>query len=297
MELSDIYIYALKELRGFDNEAIEIAIELAKNDIVETIDEFVDFLNFNIEDQKFPQISQTYDIKIIKNAVECARKNQHLIHRVNDDDTLYPKKLKLVHIDNVRALFYKGNLKNINHKTIMITGSPTSTNEAKLAAKYFGKLFATEGYNILTTYSGQCEQSAFAGCSDASGISIIFVQHNIDKLSAKVMKAIQSDLEEEHATIVSACNTSNDVIPLDSFYRCLANLLDCLIIPQLSFGDKIMQLVQMCIDMNKPVYLIKYKKAHVNEYDCAEALQFLGANFLTSNTALKRVQATIGNAK
>lgn len=58
MQLSEIYIYALKELKDFDEEAIEKAILLAKNDVVETVEEFIDFINFNIEDKKFPQITQ-----------------------------------------------------------------------------------------------------------------------------------------------------------------------------------------------------------------------------------------------
>jgi len=54
MKLNDIYISALKELNGFDEDAIEKAILLAKNDVVETVEEFIDFVNFNIEEKKFP---------------------------------------------------------------------------------------------------------------------------------------------------------------------------------------------------------------------------------------------------
>ena len=46
MKLSDIYIYALKELKDFDKETIEKAILLAKSDVVETIEEFTGSLIF-----------------------------------------------------------------------------------------------------------------------------------------------------------------------------------------------------------------------------------------------------------
>ena len=45
MQLSEIYIYALEELKDFDEEAIEKAILLAKKDVVETVEEFIDFIN------------------------------------------------------------------------------------------------------------------------------------------------------------------------------------------------------------------------------------------------------------
>ncbi len=80
MQLNDIYIHALKELKGFNDEDIEKAIALAKNDVVETVEEFVDFINFNIEEKKFPNITHPFDINIIKKAVEKAQKKPKSNH-------------------------------------------------------------------------------------------------------------------------------------------------------------------------------------------------------------------------
>lgn len=74
--LNDIYINALRCLKGFDENAIEEAISLAQNDVVETIEEFIDFINFNIEERKFPQILKPFDEQIIKDAIEKVKRNE-----------------------------------------------------------------------------------------------------------------------------------------------------------------------------------------------------------------------------
>ena len=300
MELSETYIYALKQLPGFDNDTVGLAIELAKNDIVETVDEFIDFVNFNIEDKKFPHLFRPFDVKVLKRAVECAKKSLQLVHCVSVTEANYPRKIKQA--DNCAVpLFYKGKLSILDRKTIMITGSHSVSNDAKLVAKYFGKLFAKNGYNILSNYSGECGQSAFSGCEEVSGLSTIFIRRDLEKLSVKAKNATQNGVEDGRTTLVSVCGTTmstgNDSFPLETYYRCLIAVMDCLIVPQLSFSDKIMQLVQMCIYANKPVFLIKYKKEYRTEYDCDDALEYLGAKFITSNTALKKVQAVIGAAR
>ena len=105
MQLSEIYIYALKELKDFDEEAIEKAILLAKNDVVETVEEFIDFINFNIEDKKFPQITQPIDVRVIRNAVDKAKKNKgHTVHYVSIATGGYPEKILHANIGIISPL-------------------------------------------------------------------------------------------------------------------------------------------------------------------------------------------------
>ena len=84
MQLSDIYIYALKELHGFGEEYIAKAIELANNDVVETEAELINFINFNIEEKKYPRITQPYEEKTIREAIEKARKSEgKIVHHID----------------------------------------------------------------------------------------------------------------------------------------------------------------------------------------------------------------------
>ena len=299
MQLSEIYIYALKELKDFDEEAIEKAILLAKNDVVENVEEFIDFINFNIEDKKFPKITQPIDVRLIKKAVEKAKKKRgHIIHYVSITTGGYPEKILQSNIGSFSPLWYKGSLEILEHKTIMITGSSSITNNAKLASKYFGKLFAANGYNILTSLAEGCEQSSILGCIEASGISTFLLPHSIEQLSAKEKKVIQRELETGRSTLISTCNLlqANKASILNT-YRYVTAIADCLIVPQLSSNDTVIFLVRDFLAANKPVFLIKYKTGNGAEYDCANYLTRLGVKFLSSNTALKQIIDVIGESE
>lgn len=298
MQLNDIYIYALKELKGFDEKAIESAIILSRNDVVESVEEFVDFVNFNIEERKFPQIAKPFDERVIRKAVDKAKKKEgEIVHYVSIATGGYPQKLLQSQICPLSALSYKGNIKNTERKTIMITGSSLITNNAKLASKYFGKIFAANGYNILTSFSEGCEQSSILGCVEASGISTFFLPHNIEHLSIKEKRVIPGELEAGRSALISASNlrkANDDTI--EDTYRYLMAISDCIIVPQLSSHDHVMQLIRKFLAANKPVYFIKYKTGGAAEYDCSNILTPLGAKYITSNTALKQIKDAIGEA-
>lgn len=299
MQLSDIYINALKELDGFDEEAVEKAILLAKNDVVETIEEFIDFINFNIEEKKIPHITQPFNSDIIRKVVEKVRKNEgQIVHCVSVTAGSYPQKLLQSQIRILSPLYYKGSLKNLARKTIMITGSSSISNNAKLASKYFGKLFAANSYNILTSFAEGCEQYSILGCIEASGFSTFFMPHSIEHLSTKEKEIIQGELEAGRSTLISACNISRaNESTIEDTYRYLTAVCDCLIVPQLSSNDIVIQFVRNYLALNKPVFFIKYRTGDGTEYDCTHALTPLGVKYISSNTALKQIRETIGEAE
>ena len=300
MQLNDIFIYALKELKGFDKKNIEIAIMLSKNDVVETVEEFIDFVNFNIEERQFPQIEKPFDTRVIRKAVDKARMNEgQIMHYVSIATGGYPQKLlqSQSQIGTLSALSYMGNIKNLDRKTIMITGSSSITNNAKLASKYFGKLFAASGYNILTSFAVGCEQNSVLGCIEASGISTFFLPHSIEYLSAREKEIIQGELESGHSTLISACDLpkANDDSVKDT-YRYITAIADCIIVPQLSSNDHVMRLIRNFLANNKPVYFIQYKTSGAAEYDCFNILTPLGVKCISSDTALKQIEDAIGEA-
>lgn len=299
MQLNDIYINALKELDGFDEEAVEIALLLAKNDVVETVEEFIDFVNFNIEEKKFPQITQPFDKTIIKKVVDKVKKNEaNIVHYVDVASGGYPQKLLQSQIGILSPLSYKGNLMNIARKTIMITGSPSITNNAKFASKYFGKIFAANGFNILTSFAEGCEQCSIMGCIETHGFSTFFLPHNIERLSAKENKIIRGELEAGRSTLISACKLSKaNNSTIEDTYRYLTAICDCLIVPQLSSDDFVLPFVRNCLAINKPVFFIKYKTGNGIEYDCAHTLTPLGVKYISGNNALIQIKETIGEAE
>ena len=73
-------------------------------------------------------------------------------------------------------------------------------------------------------------------------------------------------------------------------------LADCIIIPQIRNADYIFDCVKKYNKSNTPIFLVKYKTTFNKEYDCIKILESLGMMYLTSNTVLKQVKDSIGEA-
>ena len=293
--LKNIYINALKGLKGFDESAIEKAISLAQNDVVETVEEFIDFINFNIEEKKFPQIIKPFEERIIKETVDKVKHSaESMSLYVSTKSDAYPLKLLNSNIEPLSPLSYKGNLKNVDRKTIMITGSSSITKNAKMASKYFGRFFARSGYNILTSFDDGCEQNSILGCLEAFGSSTFFLHHDIDSLSEKEKNVIENELSTGHAALLSIFNSSYaNINRIEETYSYIAAITDCLIVPQLSYSDEVMDLVMKCLKANKPVFFIKYKNGKGEEYNCSNLIRRI--KYLSSDTTF-HVKAAIGEA-
>lgn len=296
MNLSDIYICALRKLDGFNSDNILRAIELANNDVVETLDDFIDFINFNIEDNRFANITQPFKEELIKKTVEKVLKNKDdLVHYVCPTDSSFSKKMP---IEQTPSLWkYKGNLENLKRKTILVTGSPTVSDNARLASEYIGRIMALEGYNILSTFSNECEQKAIMGCKDAKGVSTFFLPHSIEHLTSKEIDVIQNELDSERSLIISAYdNTLPNILTIENAYNNTMALADCMVIPQISDSDNIIGFVKKYLESDKPVFLVKYKTKKIKEYDCIKALESLGVMYVSSKTVYKQIKDTIGEA-
>lgn len=298
MNLSDEFIYALKQLDGFNKSNILTAIELANHDVVETIADFVDFINFNIEDNRFSDITKPFKAETIKKAVgKAIREKDNIVHYLNTADGWFPKELPEEKKGKTSLLKYKGNLEILYRKSILITGSHIVTNNANMASEYIGKVLASNGYNILSSFSGECEQNAIMGCAVAEGVSTFFLSHDIEHLKKEEKDIIQNNFELVRTIIMSA---DDNILPtnksVDNAYQYLTALADCMIIPQISESDYFMDFVEKYLESDKPVFLVKYKTKSNKEYDCIRKLESLGIMYLSSNSILKQITDTIGNA-
>lgn len=296
MNLCDEYIYALKQLDGFDKGNILRAIELANNDVVETLGDFIDFINFNIEDNKFYDITKPFKFETIKKAVDKAIKNKdNIVHYLNTADGWFPKQLPEDLMKESSLLKYKGNLEILYRKSILITGSHDVTNNAKLASEYIGKVLASNGYNILSSFSNECEQYAIKGCVEAEGFSTFFLSHDIEHLSKKEQDVIQNNFELLRTIIMSVGDNIQPTIKsIDKAYLYVTALADCMIIPQISESDYFMDFVMKYLESDKPIFLVKYKIRSNKEYDCIKKLESLGVKYLSSNTVLNQIKDTVG---
>lgn len=296
ISLSDIYIYALKQLEGFSEINVLKAIALANNDVVETLEDFIDFVNYNIEDNRFENITQPFKGETIRNAVEKAIKNkENIVHYIDPTVDEFPKRLSAEQIGALPFFEYKGNLENLKRKTILITGSPIVSYNARLASEYIGKVLASYGYNILSTFSSECEQKAMKGCKEAKGVSTFFMPHSMEHLTAKEMDIIQNEIDSERSLIISADDYAlTNAKSSENTCNYSMALADCLIVPQISNTDYIFDFVKKFLKLAKPVFLVKYKIRTFKEYDCIKTLESLGVKFLSGNTILNQIRETVG---
>ncbi len=285
-------------LDGFSEKNVLKAITLANNDVVETLDDFIDFVNYNIEDRKFENITQPFNEDTIKKAVGKALRNKdNIVHYVDPTDSSFPKKMPIEEMEVPPLLKYKGNLKNLKRKTILITGSPTVSDNARFASEYIGRLLASNGYNILSSFSNECEQNAIKGCKEAKGVSTFFLPHSIEKLTSKEKDVIQSELDSERSIIISADDYAlANAKSIENFWKYAMALADCMIISQISKIDYIFDYVKKYLKSDKPVFLVKYKTINTEEYDCIKILESLKVMYLSSNTVLEQIKHTIGEA-
>lgn len=299
MNLSDEFIYALKQLDGFDKGNIIRAIELANHDVVETVADLFDFINFNIEENRFSGITKPFNVEIIKKAVgKAIREKDNIVHYLNTADGWFPKELPEEKKGKASLLKYKGNLEILYRKSVLITGSHEVTNNANMASEYIGKVLASNGYNILSSFSSECEQNAIIGCAEAEGVSTFFLSHDIEHLKKDEKDIIQNNFELVRTLIMSADDT---ILPtnrsVDNAYLYVTALADCMIIPQISESDYFMGFVEKYLKSDKPVFLVKYKTRSNKEYNCIKKLESLGVMYMSSNSILKQITDTIGEAK
>lgn len=274
------------------------AMNLAKNDVVETLDDFIDFINFNIEDNRFENITQPFNKEIIKKAVENALKNKdNIVHYVNPVDESFPKKMATEQMGKLPLFMYKGNLEILKRKTILITGSTTVSDNARLASRYIGKLLASNGYNILSSFSNECEQNAIKGCKEAKGVSTFILPHSIENLTFEENEVVQNELDSKRSIIISDVDYAlSNAESVENAIKYSMALADCLIIPQIRNADYLFDLVEKYLKSDNLVFLIRYKTKNKIEYDCVRALESLGVMYLTSNNVLNQIKNSIGEA-
>ena len=140
--------------------------------------------------------------------------------------------------------------------------------------------------------------NAIIGCAEAEGVSTFFLSHDIEHLKKDEKVIIQNNFELVRTLIMSADDT---ILPtnksVDNANLYVTALADCMIIPQISESDYFMGFVEKYLKSDKPVFLVKYKTRSNKEYDCIKKLESLGVMYMSSNSILKQITDTIGEAK
>ena len=122
---------------------------------------------------------------------------------VLDDD--YPKLLKtaLKRDQTPPVLFYAGNLRILERKTIAIIGSRNAGEESLAFTHAVAQYLAAQGANVISGNARGVDRAAYEGATNAEGCTTVVLPHGIRKLSGVQMRALLPKIEAGKVLLMS----------------------------------------------------------------------------------------------
>ncbi|HZU70920.1 MAG TPA: DNA-processing protein DprA [Ktedonobacteraceae bacterium] len=135
--------------------------------------------------------------------VEQLAHNSISLLTVLDDD--YPKLLKtaLKRDQTPPVLFYAGNLRILERKTIAIIGSRNAGEESLAFTRAVAQYLATQGANVISGNARGVDRTAYEGATNTDGCTTVVLPHGIRKLSRVQMQALLPKIEAGKVLLVS----------------------------------------------------------------------------------------------
>ena len=189
-------------------------------------------------------------------------------------DENFPEALKAIVKNRKQAyplvLYYKGNIKNVSTmEAIAIIGTRHPSDEGLKMGEYYGKYFASEGFNIVSGLAMGCDAAAHKGALKAKGITTAFVAHGLDSIHPPQNEELAERIIASRGAIVSEypIGTPVDSQNLVERNRLQAGLADAVILVQTDIkkGGS-MHAVNIAIENRKPVFAVKFDNERANNH-------------------------------
>lgn len=122
---------------------------------------------------------------------------------VLDDD--YPKLLKtaLKRDQTPPVLFYAGNLRILERKTIAIIGSRNAGEESLAFTRAVAQYLAEQGANVISGNARGVDRAAYEGATNTDGCTTVVLPHGIRKLSRVQMRGLLPKIEAGKVLLMS----------------------------------------------------------------------------------------------
>lgn len=289
MAFNPEFKFALLQL-GFVEDNISNIIDLAKYDVVETNEDFIDFINYNIEDGKIPYCSTPFTkatlLKAIDNGHKAYMKSTRFgLNILTYSDSRYPKNIKTCEdgLESFSApdiIQFMGNIELLKKKSILITGTDQPSIEAIYASMFLGKLLS-QTYNIITCLTPGCERVAYDAVEENKGNSTLLFAQKIETLSRAEGQIINKCLRQKRGLCLAYQGKRKE----ERGYI-LAALADCIIVPECYAIDDAFKICRYGIKMGKPVFYVEGESYNVLK-------ELYGAKPITSSNALIKIRETI----
>lgn len=127
------------------------------------------------------------------------------IHILSVLDAGYPKLLKtsLKREQTPPVLFYAGDLRILERKTIAVIGSRNAGAESLDFTRAVSAFLAEQGANVISGNARGVDRAAYEGATSGDGCTTVVLPHGMRKLSGVQMRALQPKIESGKVLLVS----------------------------------------------------------------------------------------------
>jgi DNA processing protein len=133
---------------------------------------------------------------------QLAHNNIHILSVLDAD---YPKLLKtsLKRELTPPVLFYAGDLRILERKTIAVIGSRNAGAESLEFTRAVSSCLAEKGANVISGNARGVDRAAYEGATSTDGYTTVVLPHGIRKLSGVQMRALQPKIESGNVLLMS----------------------------------------------------------------------------------------------
>jgi len=192
-------------------------------------------------------------------------------------------------------LFYKGDLSALDMPTIAIIGTREPTDEGVMAGRYFGKVFAEHGFNVVSGLALGCDTCGHKGALDAKGVTTAFLAHGLDTIYPPQNKQLAEEIINNGGLLLSEYPIGTPVskYSLVDRDRLQSGLSLATLVIQTGEKGGTMHAAHTTLLAGKPLYAVMYKDMTMPEVQGNIKLQREGGKFISSadvNEVIKALQ-------
>lgn len=308
MALSTNHIMTLQHLQGYGEKTVKTLADLSMNENISSLEELFSFVNSCIDGKKVARAKK----KSLVDYQEAAADVEKIIKAsesmgikiISYLDADFPKNL-LSTVDEEGKpavpviLYYKGDIKAAQRKAVAIIGTREPTPEGVQAGEYYGKLFAEEGYNIVSGLAIGCDTAGHKGALNGGGVTTSFLAHGLDTIYPEENTQLAADIVANGGLLMSEYPVGIGVnrYNLVKRDRLQAALADATIVIQTGEKGGTMHASNTTLVAGKPLFCVQFPKLMSHEKTQGNALLVeKGAKYLLSSTASSQMKEALSSS-
>lgn len=268
MALSTELILTLQQLDGIGNKTI-FKIADTVNKTVLGIEELCQFWKTlkgkKLESIDTEKLEKAYE-KALHILSECKKEDVGIISYYEND---YPEILRHCKNEDGRLdppilLYYRGNIKALEHPGIAVIGTREPTLNGEKAGIFFSGEFAKRGYNIVSGLAIGCDTTGHQGALAVGGITTAFLANGLDwdSIYPKENLELAKEIVNKGGLLLSEYPVGQSCgrYGLVARDRLQAGLSYATVVVQTGEKGGTMHAVNATIKSGKPLFAVEYKK-------------------------------------